>query len=220
MVRREAATFWTAWFVRWLVLRWFGLKRLGFQAVWVWLGRPKIRNIIPDHALLSTGAAGVAGTYRMRSYGNQRTRSDHRNPDRSTPGRAWSVGACLAYSLYRPCGADPGHHLVCVLSDLSIGHSRPRPAMVMAASASRQGRNCLVRGAAKSKSRLPCRTGATIRSPLQVLEVFAGQRVTLRGAIYWGFRSAVLGVLGQASEPPGVPCHGRPNAFGVAGNRF
>jgi hypothetical protein len=232
MVRkRRAATFWLP-VVRWRVLSWLGLRTARLSSG---LGLPssarKSGTSFPImrcfRVVQPALRALVAATHGTRSYGNQRTRSDRRNPDRSTPGRTWSVGACPACSLHRPRGADLGHRLVCVLSDLSIGHSPSRAAIAMRWPQARAGKGRQERGLpgsrrAKSKSRLPRRTGATIKS----LPVLAAPHRPRRPAgnlargHYWGFRSAVLGVLGQASEPSGVPSHGRPNAFGVAGNRF
>jgi hypothetical protein len=168
MVRkRRAATFWLP-VVRWRVLGWLGLRTARLSSG---LGLPSsarksgtsfpimrcFRVVQPALQTL------VAATYGMRSYGNQRTRSDRRNPDRSTPGRTWSVGACPADSFHRPRGADPGHRLVCVISDLSIGNSRSPP-LQCGGRKREQERNCLVRDASNfPKPRLPCRTGATIR---------------------------------------------------------
>src|SRR6266478_232468 len=60
-------------------------------------------------------------------HGNATPAPDRRNPDRSTPGRTGTVGACPPDRLDRACGIDPRRHLVRVLPHLSgtrVGYSQ------------------------------------------------------------------------------------------------
>jgi hypothetical protein len=173
----------------WLSGGWFlaglAFKRLGFEVVWACLRRAQDQEHHSRSCVALEWCRRRHRHLRMRSYGNQRTRSDRRNPDRSTPGRAWSVGACPTCRLHRPCCADPGHRLVCVLSDLSIGASRSRAAVTVRWPQARAGKGGIAWFAVRQiQITIAMANGCEIRSSLQVL---GGPRVTLRGAIYWGF---------------------------------